>query len=307
MVAVPQVEFLGFLLDGKAIHPTTAKTKAILDEPPPRNKTELQAFLGLLNFYAMFLPHKASVAEPFHRLLDRKMAWSWDSKAAASFQVVKELLVSNSVLTQYCETLPLVLACDASPYGVGAVLSHRFLNGRDAPVAFFSRTLAPSERKYSQVDKEVLALVAGVKRFHDYLYGRPFSLETDHKPLLGLLSGDKQAPQVLSPRFTRWLVFLLAYSYTLNYVPGKHLAHADALSRCPVPTLLCDPAPASEVLLIDSSPFVLTAADIAKASARDSEISKIIDWVLRGWPTGTVGPEFVVRKSELSTQGGCLL
>lgn len=119
-----------------------------------------------------------------------------DCRCGAAFTAVKQLLVSNSILTQYCETLPLVLACDASPYGVGAVLSHRFPNGSEAPVAFFSRTLAPAKRNYSQLDKEALALIAGVKRFHDYIYGRHFTLITDHKPLLGYLAGDRQTPQI---------------------------------------------------------------------------------------------------------------
>lgn len=197
----------------------------------------------------------------------------WSAKAAAAFVAVKRLLISKSVLTQYCENLPLVLACDASPYRVGAVLSHKFPNSSEAPVTFFSRTLAPAERNYSQLDKEALALVAGVKKFHDYLYGRPFALITDHKPLLGLLAGDRQTPQVLSPRLTRWSVFLPAYSYTLIHIPGKNLAHADALSCCPLNTLLCDLAPASAVFLIDSSLFPLTAVDIARVSARDRVIS----------------------------------
>lgn len=105
-------------------------------------------------------------------------------------------------------------------------------------------------------------------------------------------------------------VFLAPYQYMLTYVPGKHLAHADTLSHCPVTTFLCDPAPASAVFLIDSSSFALTAADIARHSTCDSELSQVLDWVKWGWPLGKLGSlwqPYVSRKLELSAQGGCLL
>ncbi|KAM5191470.1 uncharacterized protein ACMZJ9_018590 [Mantella aurantiaca] len=108
-IAVPQVEFLGYLIDASGLHPTQAKVQAIQEAPTPKNKTELQAFLGLLNFYSVLLPHKASIAEPLHRLLDKKRSWCWGRKEAAAFSAVKELLSSNSVLVQYNEKLPLVL------------------------------------------------------------------------------------------------------------------------------------------------------------------------------------------------------
>lgn len=101
--------------------------------------------MGLLNFYSVFLPHKASIAEPLHRLLDSKAPWSWGIKEAKAFRAVKALLTSDSVLIQCDEKLPIVLACDASPYGVGAVLSHCLPKGTEAPIAFFSRTLSPTE------------------------------------------------------------------------------------------------------------------------------------------------------------------
>ncbi|XP_026562019.1 uncharacterized protein K02A2.6-like, partial [Pseudonaja textilis] len=194
-IATRQVDFLGYKIDASGIHPLESKVRAIHEAPTPTSKTELQAFLGLLNFYASFLP----------------------------------LLTSEAVLIQFDPNLPLVLAADASPFGIGAVLSHRLANGAEAPIAFFSRTLSATERNYSQIDKEALAAVAAVKKFHEFLFGHFFELVTDHKPLLGLLAGDKQTPQVLSPRMTRWTLFLAAYSYKLIHRPGKTLSHADAL------------------------------------------------------------------------------
>lgn len=144
---VPRVEFLGYLIDSHSLHPMPSKMEAIKKAPTPTNKTKRQVFLGLLNFYAVFLPHKASVAEPLHRLLDHKTAWKWAAEREANaFAAVKDLLTSNAVLVQYSDRLPLTLACNALPYGIGAILSHWLPNGAEAPIAYFSRTLSAPER-----------------------------------------------------------------------------------------------------------------------------------------------------------------
>lgn len=101
------------------------------------------------------------------------------------------------------------------------MLSHRFPNGLEAPIAFYSRTLSSAEHKYSQLDREALVAVASIKRFHEYVYGRTFELVTDHKPLLGFLDGHRQTLLILSPRMSRWAVFLAAYNYTLVHRLGN--------------------------------------------------------------------------------------
>lgn len=250
-IGVPQVEFLGFLVDAHRIHPTPCKVTAIKNALTPSFKTELQAFLGLLNFYSIFLLHKATLAEPLHRLLDSKACWRWDEAAASSFQAVKDALTSSVVLVQYDEQLPLSLTCNASPYGIGAILSHVFPGSIEAPIAFYSWMLSSAEHNYSQLDWESLAIVSGIKQFHDYLYGRFFTLITDHKPLLGLFTGDRQTPQFLSPPMSRWSEFLSTYSYRLFHKPGSAISHADSLSCCPLPGSDPDPTPMSSVLLIE--------------------------------------------------------
>ena len=104
----------------------------------------------------------------------------------------------------YDEKKELILEVDASDYGVGAVISHIMDDGSEKPVAYTSRTLAPAERNYSQIDKEALAVIYGVKKFHQYIYGRHVTIYTDHKPLIGLLGEDKAIPGSASPRMQRW-------------------------------------------------------------------------------------------------------
>ncbi|XP_015266366.1 PREDICTED: uncharacterized protein K02A2.6-like [Gekko japonicus] len=311
LVGVHSVEFLGFRVDEFGVHPTNDKVSAIQHAPRPQGNKELQSFLGLLNFYHAFLPHKASVAAPLHNLLHKDSKWKWGPEHERAFKGVKELLSSDAVLTHYDENKLLVLAADASPYGVGAVLSHVMPDGREAPVAFYSRSLTAAEKNYAQIDKEALALVSAVKKFNDFLFGRRFILVTDHKPLLGIFAQDRQLPDVMSARMLRWALFLSAYEFDLEHRPGKAIGHADALSRCPLPGQDLDPAPACSVLAIEELPEApVSVKDIAAATARDSVLSRVLNWVWRGWPAGTLEPEFKpykMRENEMSVSKGCLL
>ena len=125
------------------------------------------------------------------------------------------------MLVHYDPDLPLKLHCDASAYGVGAVLSHVFPNGDERPVAYASRTLTQSERGYAQLEKEALSLVYGVKKFHLFLYGRRFTLITDHKPLVTILGPKKGIPTLAAARLQRWALVLAAYQYDIEFRSTK--------------------------------------------------------------------------------------
>ncbi|KRY59721.1 Transposon Tf2-9 polyprotein [Trichinella britovi] len=282
---LPRVEFLGFEVDATGSHPAKAKVQAIQDAPTPKNKQQLQAFLGLLNFYHSFLKNKATVAEPLHRLLDKNARWTWTGKHKKAFIDVKRLLSSDAVLTHYDGKKPLVLVCDASPHGIGAVLCHKLSSTQEIPIAFYSRTLSATERNYAQIDKEALAVIAGVKKFHEYLYGRQFTIITDHKPLLGLFVPKKETPQILSPRILRWSILLNAYDYTINYRPGKEIANADALSRMPKQSTENNDSHNSVILLLETiDNFPLHSKDIARITAKDPILTRVLSWAWRGWP-----------------------
>ena len=116
-----------------------------------------------------------------------ELGWS----QAEAFDAVKKLLLSSQMLVHFDDSLPLVLSCDASPYGIGAALSHIMPNGDERPVSFASRTLTETEKKYAQLEKEALAIVYSVRKFHQYLYGRKFELRTDHKLLVYIFNPGK--------------------------------------------------------------------------------------------------------------------
>ena len=124
------------------------------------------------------------------------------------FKEAKEKLVSAPVLTHYDINLPIRMAGNASQYGVGAVISHTMPDGSERPIVFASCALSPSEKWYTQVEKEALSLVFGIKRFYQFLYGRHFMLVTDHKPLTAILGPKNGVPSLAVARMQRWALYI---------------------------------------------------------------------------------------------------
>lgn len=131
---VPEVSYLGHRIDANGLHPLEDKVKAILEAPSPRNASELKSYPGLLSYYGKFLPDLSSVLAPLYQLLRKHVSWRWSSVERDAFQASKDLLSSSSLLVHSDPQVPLTLACDASAYGVGAVLSHRLPDGSEHPV-----------------------------------------------------------------------------------------------------------------------------------------------------------------------------
>lgn len=280
-----------------------------MDAPAPTNVTELKAYLGLLNYYNRFLPNLSTLLAPLHSLLRKDAAWRWTESQDKVFQKSKELLKSAKVLVHYSSDKALILSCDASPYGVGAVRSHKMDDGTEKPIGCVSRTLSPAEKKYSQLGKEGLAVIFGIKRFHKYIYGRNFTITTDHKPLITLFGETKPVPQMVSPRVQRWDGVLGAYEYCIVYRPSQQNANADALSRLP----LRESPPAGkeeeQVLMMDlMDDTSVKKEQVRKWTAKDVTLSRVHHYVLTGWPS-TVEPQlmpFFTRRLELSVCDGCV-
>ena len=144
--------------------------EAVIKAPQPKNVSELRSYLGMLNYYQAYLPSLASVAEPLHRLLRKEKQWSWDTDQKNAFEATKSMLGHAPLLAHFDPSLPIIVHTDASPYGVGAVLSH-LVGDEERPVSYASRSLTVAERNYGHIEKEGLGLVFAVKKFHHYLYG----------------------------------------------------------------------------------------------------------------------------------------
>ena len=273
--------------------------------------TQLKAYLGLLNYYSKFMPNLSSQLAPLYELLQKNKRWSWGRPQQEAFQNSKALLTSSSLLVHYDTQKELLLSCDASPYGVGAVLSHRMEDGTDRPIAFASRSLSQAERKYSQLDKEALAIIFGVKRFHQFLCGRRFTILSDHQPLKYLFAENRAIPVIVSARVQRWALALSAYDYTIEFKPGSLHGNADGLSRLPLPDKPSSvPLPGEMVLLLEQlNQSPVSAIQIKAWVDKDPVLSQVRTYVLSGWPVvvdKTLRP-YQNRKYELSIQDGCLL
>ena len=227
--------YLGHVIDEEGIHPTDDKVMAIKNAPVPQNVQQLRSYLGLIHYYHNFLSNISSLLAPLHELTRLDTEWKWGAIHQKAFEQSKALLSSSKVLAHYNPQLPIIVSSDASAYGIGSVLSHRMPDGSEKPVAFASRSLSPAEKKYAQLEKEALALIFGVTKFHKYLCGRSFTLQSDHRPLLGLLKQDRVISAMANARIQRWALTLSNYEYKLEYMPGSRISHADCMSRLPLP------------------------------------------------------------------------
>ena len=197
------IEYLDHIIDENGCHLTDEKVKAIREAPLPKDNRAL-LILGILNYYGKFLPNLSSNLTPLYTLLRTKqyvffLGTDWDE----AFTKGKRALQANSLFIHFDPNKPLILVCDASQHGIGAVLSHAMEDGLDIPIAYTSRTLNSAVKRYSQLEKEALAIVLGVKKFHNYIYGRHFTIQLDHQSRSFFVHKKKGIPQLASAHIQR--------------------------------------------------------------------------------------------------------
>eukprot|EP00731_Ephydatia_muelleri_P032566 Em0024g110a len=217
--------------DQEGIHADPEKTEVIRQMKAPDNVTELRRFMGMINQLGKFIPNLAELTQPLRELLSKSSIWIWNSPQTQAFNNIKAELVKPAVLVPYNPEAPTTVTADASSYGLGAVLCQK-VDSAWKPVVFASRSLTETERRYAQVEKEALAVTWACEKLSNYLLGKKFLIETDHKLLVALL-GSKQL-DTLPPWVLRFRWRLARFSYDVVHVPGKLLYTADALSRAPL-------------------------------------------------------------------------
>ncbi|XP_062704527.1 uncharacterized protein K02A2.6-like [Aedes albopictus] len=226
-----EVRYLGHITDRNGIRPDPEKVETISSIPPPTNVSELRSYLGAVNYYGKFVRNIHELRHPLDQLMRKDVKWNWSADCQRSFEQFKEVLKSDLLLTHYNPKLPIVVAADASKTGIGAVIFHKFPNGSMKAIQHASRTLTPAEQAYGQPEKEALALVYGLTKFHKMLLGRRFTLQTDHKPLLSIFGSKKGIPVHTANRLQRWALIMLNYDFDIQYVSTNEFGCADMLSR----------------------------------------------------------------------------
>ncbi|XP_065213313.1 uncharacterized protein K02A2.6-like [Planococcus citri] len=273
-----EITFLGHVIGHGMIKPTIDKVEAIREFRLPETSEELKSFLGLVSYVGKFIPNLSTELDVLRRV-SRSVPFEWSGEAVQHFLHVRSLLSDESHLYLYDPDLPTIVMADASPVGLGAVLLQK-KGEENRVICYVSRSLTDVERRYSQTEKEALALVYAVERLKYYLIGHKFELITDHKPL-EVIFGPKSKP---CARIERWVLRLQAFDYVVKYAPGKNNI-ADPLSR-----LLQVEPPASSVNQMYEKnligfvehlvPRAVTLRDIREATKKDPELSSICDDLL---------------------------
>ncbi|XP_055354393.1 uncharacterized protein K02A2.6-like [Paramacrobiotus metropolitanus] len=286
------VEYLGFVVDRRGRHISQDRAKTLVDMKMPTNVSELRAYLGMVNHYAKFVQNLSAKCGPFHRLLKSGAPWEWTTECAKQFQALKEEIVHATFLVHFNPAVPLVLAADASQYGVGAVLCHRFPDGTERAIAHASKSLSAAEKNYGE-----------------------FTLLTDHKPLLSVFGKRKGVPVVTANRLQRWALLLMGYTFSIEYRRTEKFGQADGLSRLPLHSTQLEKYPnlgmdnVVSALHVESAENIpVSVEDIARETAADAELQEVRQCIGRGWPDSVSDQIRSYKKvqHELSVLNGCV-
>ena len=306
------VEYLGHKIDKEGIHTLKKKVEALTKAKTPQNIEQLQSFLGMVNYYGKFIPNLSTISAPLNRLRQKEVPWQWTEKEDEAVNKLKDHLSSAKVLVHYNPKLPLKLDCDASSVGIGAVLSHVQSDGTEKPIAYASRSLTKAERNYSQIEREALSIIWGIKKFHNYLYLNTFTLITDHKPLTTIFNPSKALPSVASARIQRWAIFLMSYQYVIQYRSTTKHGNADALSRLPMEVHEEESKIniIAQLQLNQLEEIHISAEDVATQTRQDPILQRVAQYVKTGWPRNCKDPEILPYfrcRNEFSVESDCLM
>ncbi|UYV84741.1 K02A2.6-like, partial [Cordylochernes scorpioides] len=317
---VKTVNFLGHTLSSEGLFIDEEKLDAITKMEAPRSTKELKSFLGMVNYLGKFIPNLADKLLPLNSLLSTKNEWVWDEPQKKSFNLLKQELVSRPNLALFDPSRTTIVSADASSFGIGGVLRQEQPDGSLEPIAYVSRTLSETEKRYSQIEKEGLAIVWTCERLKDYVtdgalvhHNIKIHIETDHKPLIAIFTS--KSLEDMTPRLQRLKMRMMRYSYQISHIAGKKQIVADMLSRKPMSKPHKDELEEELSAYIQSIEFPATEErllEISRKQKEDSLCSQLAKYCMSGWPKNKreVDPElrgYWQFQEDLTYQNGLLL
>ena len=270
----PSISFFGQIYDKDGVRPNPKRVEAIAAIEAPASVSELQQFLGIATYMSPFIPLLSEHTATLRELVKQDVVYEWTASHQKAFETVKELMMREVLLSYYDINQDTVIEVDASLKGVGAALTQK---GR--VIAFSSKALTDTERRYANIEREMLAVVSACEKFHMYIYGKAFVVESDHKPLEMIhLKNLMAAP----PRLQRMLLRLQSYDVKIKYKPGKEMLLSDGLSRLkPLPEGPME----KETIKVNFVQFTDNRiGSLREATSKDPELSALREVIINGWP-----------------------
>ena len=279
--SVSEVTFFGYTISANGIRPTDETVTAIRNAPKPSSASEVRSFLGLVNYCSRFIPNFSTIAAPLRQLTHKGAPFTWTKLHQNAFESLQRTLTSDSVMAHFDPSAPTQLRVDASPFGLGAILTQTH-GDETRPIAYASRTLTAVERRYSQTEREAIAVVWGCERF--YLYETTFDIYTDHKPLEIIYSPTSKPPA----RIERWGLRLQPYKFCVKYSPGIGNP-ADVLSHLPLPNATTNTRNTAEeyvqFVAQNAAPKALSLSTIKEATNQDPVLQFLRECIMKNnWP-----------------------
>jgi hypothetical protein len=246
---VREAKYLGHVLSADGLKIDPDKIQAVQEMPRPNSKEEVHRLLGMVTYLSKFISNCSAKTEPLRRLLKNDQEFVWGLEQENSYETLLKDLVSSPTLALFDQNKSVTLSVDASQHGLGACLMQ---DGK--PVAFASSSLTDTQKRYAQIEKEMLAIVVGCRRFFQFIWGRRCHVETDHKSLESIF---KKPMSDISPRLLRMLLKIQNFELDVQYKPGKDLLIAHHLSRSHLstskPSQMLEKSLEAQVLLITSN------------------------------------------------------
>ena len=301
-IKAEEVQFFGSVYSAKGVRPNPTKVQAITELQTPTSVKELQSFLGMVTYLGPYIPGLSGHTAPLRKLLGKEAEFQWHHEHQAAFEDIKSCIQSASYLTYFNPNVPAVLQVDASQEALGAALIQ---DGK--PVAYASKSLTDTEKRYANIERELLACVFGAERFHTYLYGKGFTIESDHKPLEMISRKNLTAAPA---RLQRMLLRLQRYDYEIKYRPGREMVLADSLSR------LAKVSQDEEIAMDVKISFIQFSyprvRELREETDLDTELSILKKNIVQGFPEKPRDVHQKIRKywnfrDELAIEDGIIL